>query len=212
MTPRPPIGEVQNRAGTSRRGATQAPAAISPPRIAAAARPAVMVRSFPTGGSGSRHVLIGRGRDDPELLERPVADDPAPDHRRDGDRSEDPTVFRHLAVVAHHEQFALGHDPAILVAGFRPLDEPGIVMEEVWLVERDPIDEHLSVPDLDRVAADPDDALDEGLLAAGPVRRRLEHDDLSAGVGTPSARQPIHEDVVALGEPCLLYTSPSPRD
>src|SRR5450756_2653931 len=134
MTPRPPIGEVQVRAGTARRGA-QAPAAISPPRIAAAARPAVMVRSFPTGGSGSRHVLIGRGRDDPELLERPVADDPAPDHRRDGDRSEDPTVFRHLAVVAHHEQLALGHDPSRLVACDRWLRDAGIVMEEVWLVE-----------------------------------------------------------------------------
>src|SRR5450756_1527289 len=102
MTPRPPIGEVQNRAGTSRRGATQAPAAISPPRIAAAARPAVMVRSFPTGGSGSRHVLIGRGRDDPELRERPVADETAPDHRRDRDRPEDPTVRRHLAMSLIH--------------------------------------------------------------------------------------------------------------
>src|SRR5450756_2661952 len=101
MTPRPPIGEVQNRAGTSRRGA-QAPAAISPPRIAAAARPAVMVRSFPTGGSGSRHVLIGRGRDDPELRERPVADETAPDHRRDRDRPEDPTVRRHLALSLIH--------------------------------------------------------------------------------------------------------------
>ena len=37
----------QNRFGTSRRGATQAPAAISPPTIATAVRPAVMVRSFP---------------------------------------------------------------------------------------------------------------------------------------------------------------------
>jgi len=41
------IGENQNRFGTSRRGATQAPAAISPPTIATAVRPAAMVCGLP---------------------------------------------------------------------------------------------------------------------------------------------------------------------
>ena len=78
------------------------------------------------------------------------------------DRPERARIGRVLTMVAHQEELAGRDDPAVLVArhGRRLGGFVGLRVD-VGLAELGAVDEHAAVADLDRVAAETDDALDE---------------------------------------------------
>src|SRR4029079_15190556 len=59
---------------------------------------------------------VGRRREDPECIERPVAQPRATDDLRHRDGSEGPRILGIGAVVAHQEQVTFGDHPLALVA------------------------------------------------------------------------------------------------
>ena len=69
--------------------------------------------------------------------------------------------------------------------------------EQIGLLELGPVDEHLAVADLDGLATEADDPLDERrVILARPVGRRREDDDVAALVGVESRRQFVDQDVL----------------
>src|SRR5262249_22352799 len=115
--------------------------------------------------SGGLQLRVCGRRQDAERVERPVAQPRATDHVTLLNRPEDPRVRGVHAMVAHHEQLTRGDDPRRLVAG----DERLLAVIDVRLVQLDAVDIDAVIPDFDGVAADADDALDEGrAVARGP--------------------------------------------
>src|SRR5262245_2344893 len=124
------------RPRTAARGVAAATAATAPAttRTARATRTGVTVGYRPPS-VGGRDVGVGRGLDDAQRADRPVAQEGAPDHARDRHEAEDPRVGRLLAMVAQQEQVVGRDDPLLLVGGLGGLVDPGFVLERVRLGE-----------------------------------------------------------------------------
>jgi hypothetical protein len=85
-------------------------------------------------------------------------------------------------MVAHDQQVAGRHEPQRLVADLRirPLGH-AVVLVDVRLVELDAVDVDEAIAQLDPVAWQPDDPLDERhATARGDGLRWIEHDDVAA--------------------------------
>ena len=99
-----------------------------------------------------------------------------------GDGAEVAAVEAAAAVVAHHEEHAVGHgDRAVAVGVDDVLRRVGALLVDVGLVEPLAVDEHRAVLEDQRVAGQADDPLDQVLdLGVGLAGRPLEDDDVAA--------------------------------
>ena len=180
--------------------AFRADPATTAPTTTASATPARA--GFTASGSwaGGRQLRrVGGRREDPEGVERPVAQPGSADDLRNGHRPERARVLGIRPVIAHQEQVTLRHDPAVLVAlnGRRLRRCGGRFGIEVRLVDLGVVDEDMAVTDVHGVAAEPDDTLDEGrVVLLDPVGRGSEHDDIAPLVGIEARRQLVDQDVL----------------
>src|SRR6516164_6665991 len=139
-----------------------ADAATTAPMTTASATPARAGFTVRRSWRGGRQLRVGGRVQDPEDVDRPVAQPGATDHRGDRHRPERSRIGRVRSMVAHQEQLALGNDPLVLVAGHRGRLGIGLGLGiDVWLRDLGAIDEDVAVADVDRVATETDDPLDE---------------------------------------------------
>src|SRR5215213_1874902 len=114
------------------------------------------------GGNRLSAALTASDLEDPDPLRRPVRRDRRADHPSFRHRSPEAAVVGLAAVVAHHEEAAVRHRDRALEGA--ALSVAARVRERVGLASAVAYD--VPVLDLDAIAADADDALDERLVRA----------------------------------------------
>src|SRR5688572_660424 len=162
------------------------------------------------GGVGGHEGRVGRALDEPDALEREVAEPGASEDEGLVNRTEVARVLAGRSVVAHHEVLVLAHDPRqrAVLAGAGGRRRGAIrIGDDVGLLDPDRTcsrsrDEDPPVLEADRIARHADDPLDErnALRLEAGARRWGEDHHVAVVVAVEAGGQLVDEDVFAIDD------------